>query len=146
MELDENAKKIIDSMAKEIAERSVKALRCCRERYEVGMDVDPVLLNRVIANCRVVFLAMYSPVCPYCELFYPIFVEVGRKYSSYAAFVRMNAYKHPEIAMSLGVETLPSTAVIIDGVPRELLVGYIDGPTFESIVVETLRKAGCIEQ
>ncbi len=140
---DEDLKEKIEFMAMKMYKELKKPSQCCKRVVKAGVEVNAESLEEVLKECRVVLLNFYSTMCPYCELYRPVFISVGRKYEGRAAFVRMNAYANPEKAIEYGIMNLPSTVVFIDEQPRGLLEGFVGEDVLESIVEKALREAGC---
>jgi len=140
---DENLERKIELMAMKMYKELNKPSQCCKRVIKAGLEVDSRMLEDVLKSCRVVLLNFYSTMCPYCELYHPVFVSVGKKYEGKAAFVRMNAYANPEKAMEYGIMNLPSTVVFIDEKPRGLLEGFVKEDVLENVVEKVLKEAGC---
>lgn len=61
---------------------------CCSVRVPPGYEVkDRGEYEMLISSCKVAFVMFYGPLCPYCELFEPVFKSVGSRYTDRAAFI-----------------------------------------------------------
>ena len=100
-------------------------------------------LQALASRCRVVFINFYSPLCTYCYLFEPIYRKVAEETGGKAAFARVNVAEDMELAMLFGVMATPTTLGLVDGKLELAIPGYIDYEEFNTLVQETLSKAGC---
>jgi len=100
-------------------------------------------LQELERGCRVLFIMFYSPTCPYCRAFAPLFAEAAGIYGDKAAFARVNVYELPEAAAMYGVMGVPTTIAVVDGRPVFRLVGLVDPETFEEAILRALERAGC---
>lgn len=143
--MDEELRDVLDRVKLRILEEAGRA-RCCRldQAVEPGHDVvDPHLLLKLLKGCRVVVVMFYSPTCPYCKALTPIFLDMADYYRDRAAFVRVNVYRHPQLASYYGVMGVPTVIFFMDGRPVTGFSGLIDPERFEAIVEEVLERAGC---
>jgi len=148
-EFDNDVNEIIGRMVEEftaVRDRGT-AGGCCPVRPRPGASLSSIEeLEKLLRDCRVVFLNLYSPMCPYCELFQPIFTRVGSKYLGAAAFVKIDVWRFPEVAWSLGISSTPATVVFVDGRPVDALVGYVPPHVFEHFVLRILRRSRCLAE
>ncbi len=143
MEEDRELENIIRKM---LMKRALSRTICCQKTVPAGYEITSRKeLEQLISNCRVVFINFYSPLCPYCEMFKPIYLRVARKYSDKAVFARSNTAYSPELAWSFNVMATPTTVALVNGKVVVYIPGYIDEITFNEIVLKTLSKAGCQE-
>ncbi len=148
---DAELQRILSRMAAQIAsgvleERREEGLgrRCCSLPLEGAVDAtSPEEVRRALESCRVVVIMFYSPTCPYCAAFSPIFSYVADRLRGMAAFLRVNVYDMPELAASMGVRGTPTTILFVDGQPLTGFAGVLDEEQFEELVREALRRAGC---
>ncbi|RLG84062.1 MAG: hypothetical protein DRO40_02535 [Thermoprotei archaeon] len=117
---------------------------CCKSKYPIGYEV----LNynefvNILNDCRIVFINYYSPYCPYCEMFYPIYVAIGKKYSGRAAFLRVNVYSSPELVYAYNVLSTPTTLCFVDKKLVYSIPGYVPYDTFEKIVSNIINRSKC---
>jgi len=139
----EDMESILDRIARELASAR-PSTRCCRRAYEPGSTIEGLEeLEELLRECRVVFLNLYTPTCPYCHLFRPVFSEVGKRFRGAAAFVSIDVARYPEAAWSLGITSTPATVIFVGGRPVNAVIGYIPRQSFEELVLEVLRRAGC---
>lgn len=144
--MDEELREILARMKMRLLEEAEEATRCCRlaRALEPGHDiVDPRELLEVLRGCRVAFVMFYSPTCPYCRALTPIFLALAEEYGDRAAFVRVNTYRHPQLATHYGVMGVPTVIVFVNGEPVTGFSGLVDPEDFENLVRDTLRRAEC---
>ncbi|MCE4602413.1 MAG: thioredoxin family protein [Desulfurococcales archaeon] len=144
--MDEEIREILAKMKLHILEEAESKSRCCRltHAFEPGHDIgDPRELLEVLEGCRVAFVMFYSPTCPYCRALTPIFLALAEEYGGRAAFVRVNTYRHPQLAAYYRVMGVPTVIVFIDGRPVAGFSGLVDPEDFESLVIDVLRRADC---
>ncbi|MCE4613756.1 MAG: thioredoxin family protein [Desulfurococcales archaeon] len=121
--------------------------RCCSIGGEVppGWDVRGVDdIDRIVEDCRIVFILFYSGNCKDCAEASESYIEVAEKYSGDAAFVRVNVDRLGEVATALGVRSVPSLMLVIDGEIVGYSNGHVDEDDLEDLVLEALRGAGCL--
>ncbi|RLG73398.1 MAG: hypothetical protein DRO23_09005 [Thermoprotei archaeon] len=140
---DEYLEKILEQLARKISRKVER--KCCKRIIEVGYEVlNPRELHNIFNTCKAVFINFHSTTCPHCEMFKPIFLSVGKKYQSKAAFIRLNVLYAPEIAYEYGVLGVPTTIALIDGSVYDRIVGYVPKRFFEDYVKSVLVKAECL--
>ncbi len=131
-------------MSKTLVSASARSSACCIRDYPPGYEIkSEAELEELIKTCKVVFINYYSPVCPYCELFAPIYTKIASKYRGKAVFARVNVAVAPELAWRYYVMATPTTIALYKGKPVQGVPGYIEEEYFEELVKEVLREAGC---
>ncbi len=136
---------ILDRLVRRYMSREY-SIGCCKKIYPVGLEIKSIKeVDELTSNCRIVFINFYSPMCPYCELFYPIYMEVGRKYNGKAVFARFNVTYSPETAWRYNVLMTPTTIALIDKKPSLHLKGYLPREYFEEAVKKVLIETNCIK-
>lgn len=128
--------------AVELAARD-KQPRCCTVNYVPGYVVRGTQLKNAIYGCKVTFVMFFGKTCPYCQMFDPIFRQVGERYKDLANFVKADIEEFYQLAASLGVMGTPATAAFVDGRPVEVAPGFMTAPQFRSFVEGVLRYVGC---
>jgi len=117
---------------------------CCTVRIPPGYIVrSREEYERITSSCKVAFVMFYGELCPYCEIFDPIFKSVGSRYSDRAAFVKANAEYFIDVVYDLGIATTPAVVVYVNSSPIGVYLGYMTPRQFEEIVKENLANAGC---
>ena len=122
----------------------IKMLCCDKLGDHATIDVGSVSdVIGMIEECRVVLLLFYTDTCGVCRAFTPIYDAVARSYHGYAAFLKVDANRFYKLAAELGVMSVPSTIIIVDGKLVSFLTGFIDGDRLSSIVENVLEHSGC---
>jgi thioredoxin-like negative regulator of GroEL len=96
-----------------------------------------------IKSCGAALVTFYSPACPYCRAFEPIYAEAAHNYGKLLPFLRVNTWTLPEAAYMFGVMGVPMTIGITRGEPAAVLYGYGDYDEILQLIEETLKRAGC---
>jgi thiol-disulfide isomerase/thioredoxin len=145
---DEELDQILSRMMKNMVMQSRSSGQsCCRYSDKVKGMVSiksyEEFIN-VISLCRLAFVLITSTYCPYCYIFKPIFAKVAKIYEGKAAFVEVNADILPEIAWLYNVYSTPTTIVLYNERPIDVIVGHLPFDIFNRYVLEVLNRAGCI--
>ena len=128
-----------------VKERLAREARLCcsldgvEEPVEVGA---PGELEEYLARCGAVILTFYSPTCPYCKAFAPVYAVVSREYPR-VPFLRVNTWALPGVARDMGVMGVPTTIGFARGRPVAVLYGYAGPERLEELVEIVLRHAQC---
>ncbi|HID90828.1 TPA: thioredoxin [Candidatus Bathyarchaeota archaeon] len=72
-----------------------------------------------------IILDFWSAWCPPCQLMAPIFESIAEKYRGRAIFAKVDIAKAPMTAVRHKVYVVPTFIVLVDGVPKEVVVGAI---------------------
>lgn len=121
-----------------------RSQRCCSVSYAPGYVVrHNEQFKKAVLGCKVAFVMFFGKTCPYCEMFDPIFRQVGEAYRDYANFVKADVEDFYMLAMSLGIMGTPATAAFIDGQAVEVVPGFMTAPQFRSFVESVLSYASC---
>lgn len=135
----------ISAVLERIKEKLAREARLCcslegtEEPIEVG---SPEELEEYLSRCGAVIVTFYSPTCPYCKAFAPVYAIVSREYPR-VPFLRVNTWALPEVARELDIMAVPTTIGFARGRPVAVLYGYAGPERLEELVEETLRHASC---
>ncbi len=151
-----NSDKELDKILEGLVQRIVS-----KQGYDIKEDLnkccrDPRLLSKTVVEasgleeledymkkCRVLFVNTYTTHCPYCIMFEEVFQIVAEEFKGKAGFIRINLERDPRVAYKYYIMGTPTTIVIIDGKPVDLIVGYVDDYTFTRYVESMLKKYNC---
>ena len=103
---------------------------------------DIIELNRedfdeVINNCdQMVIVEFYTNSCPNCKTMEPIFTDLASKMGDKAAFCRVNARLHQEIAMLYGVQSVPTFKFFCHRKPIGEIVGAVNKTILKNTIVD----------
>ena len=118
--------------------------RCCTVSYAPGYVLrGGAQLKNALYGCKVAFIMFFGKTCPYCQMFDPIFRQVGGRYSDVANFVKADVEEFYQLAASLGVMGTPTTVAFYNGQPVDLAPGFMTAPQFRMFVESVLSRAGC---
>ncbi len=151
-----NSDKELDEILEGLARRITNKQGCCVKKSLNKCCRDPRLLSRTVVEasgleeledymrkCRVLFVNTYTTHCPYCMMFEEVFHIVAEEFKGKAGFVRVNLERDPRVAYKYYIMGTPTTIVIVDGKPVDLIVGYVDDYTFARYVESLLKKYNC---
>ncbi len=147
-ELDE----ILDNLAKRLLNKQdyqfkEQARKCCRDPRLLSKPVIEASgleeLEDYMKKCRILFINTYTTHCPYCMMFEEVFHIVAEEFQGRAGFIRVNLERDPRVAYKYYIMGTPTTIVVVDGRPVDLIVGYVDDYTFAKYVESLLKKYNC---
>ncbi len=132
--------------AKIIRKMEEEKLCCARGGSPEPIEVESLdeLLN-YIENCNSVLVSFYSPTCPYCRAFEPIYREYAKILGKKIPFLRVNTWILPEAAELFGVMGVPMTFGVARKKVAAVIYGYGGPEQVEELIKETVESAGCEE-
>lgn len=142
----EEEKLILEKVKARLLGEAIAGRRSCcpgksRKRpIEVGSMKE---LLDYIQGCRGALVTFYSPTCPYCRAFAPIYAEAAEAYGDRLPFLRVNTWSLPEAAEMFGVMGVPMTFGIARGRVVGAIYGYAGPEAVEGLVHKVLEEAGC---
>ena len=138
---------ILEKMKTHLLGRAAVEQRpCCqsmpgrRRPIEVGKMRE---LLSYIKKCRGALITFYSPTCPYCRAFAPIYAEAAEAYGDILPFLGVNAWSLPEAAEMFGVMGVPMTFGVSQGRVVGAIYGYAGPEALDGLVHRVLEEAGC---
>ena len=141
---DAELKELLDMMKLKLLKEATSRKTCCNRTSRKPIEVRSLgELVDYIKNCKAVFITFYSPTCPYCRAFAPIYAEAAEAYGDLIPFLRVNTYLLPEAAQLFGVMGVPATFGIVDRNIEAMLYGLVYEDKLEEAILHTLEKAGC---
>jgi thioredoxin len=78
--------------------------------YKLNAENLPSLLKRGI-----VFVDWWAPWCGPCRIFGPVFDKVAEQ-NPEVVFAKINADEDPELALSFGIQSIPTLMIFRDGI------------------------------
>ncbi|MEM1925086.1 MAG: thioredoxin family protein [Pyrobaculum sp.] len=121
-----------------------RAPKCCTVSYMPGYVVrHNEQFKKAVSGCRVAFVMFFGKTCPYCQMFDPIFRQVGSMYRDYANFIKVDIEEFYMLAVSLGIMGTPATVAFVDGQAVEVAPGFLTAPQFKTFVESVLSFANC---
>lgn len=94
-------------------------------------------LEGVLRGSDTVIIDFWSPVCPPCKAFAPVFEEASRRHPG-VAFCRVNTREEEELSGAFEVEHIPTLLAIRDRVLVAAQPGYLSGEQMDDL----LRQIG----
>lgn len=90
-------------------------------------------LEAVLARSSTVIIDFWSPVCPPCTAFAPVFEEAAGRHPS-VAFCRVNTRDEESLSGAFEVEHIPTLLAIRDRVLVASQPGYLTGNQLDSLI------------
>ena len=79
--------------------------------------------NTSIANNSVVLVDFWAPWCGPCKSVMPLVEAVSREYQGAAVFGKVNIDDYSEVALNLGIRSIPTVVLFKNGTPVDRLTG-----------------------
>ena len=97
-------------------------------------------LAEVLGRADTVIIDFWSPVCPPCKAFAPVFEEAADRNPG-VAFCRVNTREEEELSGAFDVEHIPTLVAIRDRVVVASQPGYLEGDQLD----ELLRQVAALD-
>jgi thioredoxin 1 len=97
-------------------------------------------LSEVLGEADTVIIDFWSPVCPPCKAFAPVFEEASGRHPD-VAFCRVNTRDEEELSGAFEVEHIPTLVAIRDRVLVASQPGYLEGDQLD----ELLRQVAALD-
>lgn len=98
---------------------------CCRNLCD-DYDLDDVLAP----NAGIVAIDIWSAASPFCrQAFETVARDFARRQDRSVRFARLQADTRPELVESLGVRSLPTVLICVDGRLEDAIVGRLSSRT-----------------
>jgi Thioredoxin domain-containing protein len=145
-EVESDIREVLDKITVEFVRKpsEAKGAECCRAFTGFKSIRSYEELAEALSRCKVVFVLITTTLCPYCQMFKPIFARVAKEFSGLAAFVEANADYVPEVAELFEVYSTPTTVTIVDRRAVDAVVGFAPYPYFRNYVEGVLRHSKCL--
>jgi thioredoxin 1 len=82
----------------------------------------------------------WAPWCAPCHVISPVIEELSREYAGRIKFVKVNVDEAKDIAMSLGIMSIPTIAIFAGGQVRNQVIGVQPKAALERMIEDALRK------
>lgn len=118
---------------------------------EEANDADPVIesseksfMEDVIAysKTRPVLVDFWAPWCEPCKQYTPVLEKAVRHEKGQIRLVKVNVDDNPAIAQELGIRSLPTTMIFLQGQPVQALPGAIPADALKKLMSDLLRMTG----
>ena len=84
----------------------------------------------------------WAPWCAPCHMVAPVIEELSRDYTGRVKFVKVNVDEARNVAVSLGIMSIPTIALFNQGQVRNQLIGVQSKAVLEEMIQESLKTAG----
>lgn len=88
------------------------------------MHLDAKDFDKIIKNNKKVVIDFYATWCGPCRALAPVFESVSNKVDGYV-FAKIDVDNAQDLAISLGINTIPTIAIFENGSMVEKHVGYL---------------------
>jgi thioredoxin 1 len=82
----------------------------------------------------------WAPWCAPCHVIGPVIEELSGEYAGRVKFVKVNVDEAKEIAMSLGIMSIPTIAIFTGGQVTNQLIGVQPKAALERMIDDVLQK------
>ena len=82
----------------------------------------------------------WAPWCAPCHVIGPVIEELSREYAGRIKFVKVNVDEARNVAMSLGIMSIPTIAIFKDGKVMNQMIGVQPKAVLERMIKEILEK------
>jgi thioredoxin len=86
----------------------------------------------------IVFVDWWAPWCAPCRVFGPVFDRVAQQ-NPEATFAKVNADEHPDLAMSFGIQSIPTLMIFRDGILVYVQAGAMSEETL-SVLASRVKE------
>jgi thioredoxin 1 len=105
--------------------------------HEITTESD---LAEVLKNADTIIIDFWSPVCPPCKAFAPVFDEASGRHPD-VAFCKVNTREDEELSGAFEVDHIPTLVAIRDRVLVASQPGYLKGEQLD----ELLRQVAALD-
>jgi thioredoxin 1 len=82
----------------------------------------------------------WAPWCAPCHVITPIIEDLSRDYTGRVKFVKVNVDEAQNVAMSLGIMSIPTIAIFTEGQVRNQLIGVQPKAALERMIEDSLKR------
>jgi thioredoxin 1 len=90
-------------------------------------------LGRILEETDTVIIDFWSPVCPPCKAFAPVFEEAAGRHTD-VSFCKVNTREDEELSGAFDVEHIPTLVVIRDRVLVASQPGYLQAEQLDDLL------------
>lgn len=103
------------------------------------MEISSVDLNEKIKSNEKLIVEFWAPWCGPCQMMKPVFERVGSTNESNVQMYTMNIDNNREVAMSLGIRSIPTVKMFNMGETVETRVGVLNESQIKELVTELVN-------
>ena len=103
------------------------------------MEISSVDLNEKIKSNEKLIVEFWAPWCGPCQMMKPVFERVASTNESNVQMYTMNIDNNREVAMSLGIGSIPTVKMFNMGETVETRVGVLNESQIKELVTELVN-------
>jgi thioredoxin len=103
------------------------------------MEISSVDLNEKIKSNEKLIVEFWAPWCGPCQMMKPVFERVASTNESNVQMYTMNIDNNREVAMSLGIRSIPTVKMFNMGETVETRVGVLNESQIKELVTELVN-------
>lgn len=103
------------------------------------MEISSVDLNEKIKSNEKLIVEFWAPWCGPCQMMKPVFEKVASTNESNVQMYTMNIDNNREVAMSLGIRSIPTVKMFNMGETVETRVGVLNESQIKELVTELVN-------
>ena len=103
------------------------------------MEISSVDLNEKIKSNEKLIVEFWAPWCGPCQMMKPVFERVASTNESNVQMYTMNIDNNREVAMSLGIRSIPTVKMFNMGETDETRVGVLNESQIKDLVTELVN-------
>jgi len=103
------------------------------------IEINSVDLQKKINNGDKVIVEFWAEWCGPCRMMKPVFEKVARENTSEAQMYTMNTELNREIAMSLGIKSIPTVKVFNGGQVVDTKVGVLSEQHINGLIKDLIN-------
>jgi len=84
---------------------------------------DSVFQNEVLSSSTPVVVDFWAPWCGPCRAIAPVVEELSTEFDGKVKFVKINVDDNPMVASQLGIRSIPTLKLFVNGAEKNQLVG-----------------------
>jgi thioredoxin 1 len=100
-----------------------------------GQTFDDVVVKSEIPA----LVDFWAPWCAPCHVIGPVIEELSREYAGRVKFVKVNVDEARNVAMSLGIMSIPTIAIFTGGRVKNQLIGVQPKAVLEKMIEDSLK-------
>ncbi len=104
-------------------------------------ELDDEGLLAFVREHPVVFVDFWAPWCPPCRIVAPTIEELATEQEGRVAFAKVNTEDHNTVASGLGISSIPTFVLFVDGKAVAGLVGAAPKHDLEEFITKTISEA-----